>query len=596
LTRKLTTILVISFVTVNALFLFAVSFMSYRVFFDFTSEEISEARLTLLNESTEKLSNFNTSVSEAGIFIAANSTVIEMFSEGVEDAYDAITEQRELTDLANAVESLKRGVYSIEVYTDRYKDYPMITDTSVHSMSYMESQPWFGLFDLMDNGWLPKHTSPLNDEEMISYVHRLINHRGNTVGYIKVNVLADTFFEYVAEEQSLDTNEETLILMDSGGRIITQTDSSSTIMSELSERHPSGPYQRLIEPYGQLANHHQVINHGNKIYLMLISKANYERWQLVHLIPVDSLYAKTRELGRFVMLLGLGGLLLSVPMVYWVGRRILVPIRKMIHGMRQVEKGRFDVRMDPHYIEEYDILAKNFNHMNSELERSMRELKSENRARRDAELKMLQSQIMPHFLYNTLDIIHWKAMDRQAEDISVMVNQLSKMFRIGLSGGQKFITLRDELEHARCFINIQRARSNQDMDYEVKVPAGMKDFYVPKIILQPFIENSLKHGYTNGIHEKIRIQVEAENLYDQLHIRITDYGSGLPEGWVLEETTGIGVKNVQERIWMYCGKSYGIELANHEQGGTRVRIILPVIENEAALQDWLIKGQDWLDV
>src|SRR5690606_8723744 len=112
-------------------------------------------------------------------------------------------------------------------------------------------------------------------------------------------------------------------------------------------------------------------------------------------------------------------------------------------------------------------------------------------------------------LYNTLDIIHWKALDYRAEEISRMVNSLSKMFRIGLSGGRNFILLRDELEHVSSYIDIQRARmSDREIDLELKVPAQFKECFVPKIILQPFIENSMKHGYVDKQEATLRIIVE----------------------------------------------------------------------------------------
>ena len=164
-----------------------------------------------------------------------------------------------------------------------------------------------------------------------------------------------------------------------------------------------------------------------------------------------------------------------------------------------------------------------------------------------------------------------------------MVNSLSKMFRIGLSGGRHFIRLRDELEHAKCYIDIQRARmAHREIRYEVNVPGSLKECFVPKIILQPFIENSMKHGYAERTGEPVSIAVHAEwdEAGEQLLLRITDQGDGLPDGWSLEGTTGIGMRNVQERIWMYCGREYGITAKNREEGGTEIVVVLPVLRTQ----------------
>jgi two-component system sensor histidine kinase YesM len=595
--RKLTTLIVISFVAINGLFLIGVSLMSYKVFFDFTSEEISETRLTLLNESMEKVSNFSESISGAGIYMAANENVIQTFSEPLNSAYDSVVEQRELTELLNGTAALTRSVHSFELYTDRYKNYLPSRKGVVFPMNMIKQEPWFLLFETLDNGWIPKHTSLLNNQEVISYVHRLMNRFGTTVGYIKVNVLADTFFDNMVDKDFITYLEEPLLLLDQGGRIIAQTHAQGSlgVLDKIVVSPPSDYYKRLFEKYDQLSNHHQILQSKDDLYLLLISEPNDKQWRMVHLIPVDSLYAETRKLGWLVVLLGFGALILSIPLVYWVGTKIIIPIRRIISGMRYVEKGRFDVRIERQYIEEYDILAEHFNHMASELNHSVKELKTVSRARKDAELRMLQSQIMPHFLYNTLDIIHWKAMDYQAEDISLMVNQLSKMFRIGLSGGRNFIRLQDELEHASCYIKIQRYRLIHKIDYEVNVSGSMKEYYVPKIILQPFIENSMNHGYSENFEGTIKIIINIQCIQElnneYMSIEITDNGRGLPEEWTIDDSTGIGIKNVQERIWMYCGKSYGIELfSNLNGGGARVRIKLPIINRN--LQEWLDKEVD----
>ncbi|WP_100406495.1 sensor histidine kinase [Bacillus solitudinis] len=599
--RKLTTIMVISFVMVNGLFLSGLSYVSYKYFFNFTSEEISETRLTLLNESAKKLSGFITSISEAGMYIAINQNVIQMFSDDPASTYDAIAEQRELTQLINGVTSLKTFIDSIEIFTDRYENYPRIPGKIVQPKDILEKEEWFNQsFGKMDNGWVPKHQSSFSNQETISYVHRIMNQRGETVGYIKVNVLARTFFEYMSDKDLLKETNEPLILLNTGRRVIAQTHTSESfsVLDELTTSISSEPYKMLTETYNDYSNYHGLIKHGNELFLVLISEPNYEQWSLVQLIPVDPLYEETRKIGLYIFFMGLCGLLLSIPIVYWVGKRFTVPISKLITGMRYVEKGRFDKKVGPYYIEEYDILANNFNRMTTELNETLNNLKKENGFRREAELRALQSQIMPHFLYNTLDMIRWKAMDHNAEDISLMVNQLSKMLRIGLSGGEKFILLRDELEHAKSYIEIQRARLKEDITYELKIPASLKDLYVPKIILQPFIENSMKHGYTTT-EDKVRIIIFAkivkETNNNWLEITISDFGGGLPEDWNLEKTKGIGIKNVQERIWMYCGYPYGLKLFNHAEGGTSARIVLPIIKEHEELNVWIEKQQEWFD-
>ncbi|MDQ0227385.1 sensor histidine kinase [Metabacillus niabensis] len=589
--RKLTMIVIVSFIAINAIFLTGVSLLSYKIFFQFTSNEISQTRLALLNENTEKISSFISTISDVGLYIAANRSVSDIFAEKPVSTYDAIQEQRSLTELSNHVSSLKNPIHSIEIYTDRFVGYPTISNSSVYPLEQIEKEPWMNVFEKMDSGWVPKHMSLHHNIEMISYIHRLNSPRGKSVGYVKVNVVANTFFEKMGVDDLYEAVNEPLVLLNAGGRIITQKSSPQYkgIIDEITEPLSSEPFSILVDSYYNVTNKHQILTYGNEMFLLLISKPNNDSWQMVQLIPVANLYAKTKQLGYIVLLLGFCGLLLSIPFAFWIGKRIMKPIGEIIQGMRHVEKGNFEVKIGPYYIEEYNLLSENFNHMTAKLLESHNRLNEEHHYRREAELKALQSQINPHFLYNTLDMIHWKAMDHQAKEISFMVNQLSRMLRIGLSGGQKFIPLRDELEHVKCYINIQNARLPNPIRFDLKIPASLKDFYIPKIIIQPFIENSIRHGY---LEEEMPVQIkitacsskEMEN--EMLEISIFDNGIGLPAEFSIYSGKGIGIKNVQERIWLYCGKQYGIKLVNQKEGGVKVHITLPIIKSEKERNEW----------
>lgn len=187
-------------------------------------------------------------------------------------------------------------------------------------------------------------------------------------------------------------------------------------------------------------------------------------------------------------------------------------------------------------------------------------------------------------------MIHWRALDYEAKDISRMIVQLSKLLRIGLSGGRLFIRVRDELEHARCYVSIQSERLPFSIDYQEQIDPRVRGCYIPKIILQPFIENAVMHGHPK--EGKLRIQVDMRELEgidppSKIIICIRDNGQGLPEGWKLEETTGIGIRNVHQRIQLYCGMGYGIDICAGELGGVGVTITLPRIETEEQLNLWL---------
>ena len=423
--RRLKTIMVVCFVLVNALFLAGVSYLSYTYFFTFTTEEISESRLSLLNESANKLSGFTRNISEAGKFIAIDRSVIDLFSQEYEDPYTALVNRDELQNIVRDVSSLKREIQSIEVYTDWFKDYPYLYKNTLYPESELGLFPWFRTFiESVDNGWAPEHLDPHSGHEVISYIHRIMDSRNRTVGYIKVNVKSTEFLGFLRDMNLYEEINEPFILLNTGGSVIAETHSryDFPMMNKLLTKSPDTMFERLIPKYDKRTNYHEVVQEDNEHYMILLSEPNQEQWRLAQIILIDELYEDTRQLRLFIIVIGSAAILLSIPIVYSIGRWITKPITHMVRAMRKVEKGQFDVQLNEHYIEEYDILTGNFNQMTKELDKLVKQVEEEHANRREAELRALQSQIMPHFLYNTLDMIKWKSMDHDVENVEEMVN------------------------------------------------------------------------------------------------------------------------------------------------------------------------------
>lgn len=587
--RRLTSIVVITFVTVSAIFLISVSLFSYRIFFNFTSKEVSGAQLTLVNEAMRQVSTFITRVRDAGAYIVTNRGLVATFSEDtLDDGYHAIIEQRDISLFLNDVASFEYGIDSIELFTNRYDGFPQVADARVYSLELIRDEPWFVNLSQADNGWLAKHQSPTNGQEVVSYFHRLLDDAGKTQGFVKINVLPQTFFDYMADvELAMSDVDSSLMIFDSGGRLIDERQEMNdpTVLDELLVYDGESNYQLLQEPYRSVTNHYELLGNEHQ-YLLVISKPTNGQWRLAHMINIDYLYSDTQRVGWFVVLIGIANLLVFIPIAYYVVKRLLKPLDRLIGAMKQVEQGNLQTSVEPGYIEEYQTLANNFNRMTKRLELLLKRIERKNREKREAELRSLQNQIVPHFLYNTLDMIHWRALDYGAEDISFMVSQLSKMFRIGVSQGKTFIILRDELEHAQAYLDIQTARLNKKINYQVNVRPTLKEIYVPKVILQPIIENSMKHGFpeANDVDMKIAIDIYARE--NELEIVVSDNGIGFPEGWQIDQSEGIGLKNIQNRIQLYFGPNYGLEI-DELASGAMVRLKLPLIEDIEELEEKL---------
>ena len=234
---------------------------------------------------------------------------------------------------------------------------------------------------------------------------------------------------------------------------------------------------------------------------------------------------------------------------------------------------------------EVNRLSDSFEHLVKRIQQLMEEVKNEENTLRKTELKALQAQINPHFLYNTLDSISWMCEEGKTEEAVLMVNALAKLFRISISGGQEIIPIDKEIQHAECYLQIQKFRYTNQFDYEFDVDESCKEYLCNKITLQPMIENALYHGLNMIDEGHIRIGIHEAG--DEIIMTVEDNGVGMTEEQVADlfkndgtDRHGIGVKNVNDRIKIYFGDKYGISVESELDVGTRVIIRIPKITEE----------------
>lgn len=263
------------------------------------------------------------------------------------------------------------------------------------------------------------------------------------------------------------------------------------------------------------------------------------------------------------------------------------PANKLAGAMREFEGDASGFVFEPiRGSVEVNDLSDSFEHLVKRIQQLMEEVKQEETTLRKTELKALQAQINPHFLYNTLDSISWMCEEGKTEEAVLMVNALAKLFRISISRGREIIPIDKEVQHAECYLQIQKFRYTNHFDYEFEVEDSCKDYLCNKITLQPLIENALYHGLDmqDEGHISIRIKEDGEDVL----MEIEDNGIGMTEEQVSElfvndgtDNHGIGVKNVNDRIKIYFGDKYGISVRSELDVGTCVSIRIPKITEES---------------
>lgn len=331
-------------------------------------------------------------------------------------------------------------------------------------------------------------------------------------------------------------------------------------------------------PYGQL---NYAID--NEDYFAFYSKIETNDWLIVKTISKDALYG---EIDRIQAIFLLGGLIYSVLMIILLlGMSVQYtdPMIGIIKDLKRVEKGDLSARTDVHTNNELRQLGEGVNNMIAEMEALIDRLVQEERQKREVELEALHAQINPHFLYNTLNTIKWMAKIQGADTVASAIVSLVKLLRVSINISTDFISLGEEIEYIRNYVVIQKLRFNESFEIVVDVPDDLYTLQIPKLILQPIIENSLIHGMDET--ESLTIRVTAQVEHDQLILQVSDNGAGMSDqkvSQIMAVLTSVnalskaGLNNVSQRIKLYCGDAFGLELLTKEGEGTTVVVRLPV--------------------
>lgn len=271
---------------------------------------------------------------------------------------------------------------------------------------------------------------------------------------------------------------------------------------------------------------------------------------------------------------------------YYIPLSISRPIKKITEVTNSVASGDLSVRSDVFEGEETKALSTSLNSMIDKIDDLISQVTREQIRLRKAEFELLQSQINPHFLYNTLDAIVWLAESGEKEKVVSTVGSLSDFFRASLNQGKDIVTIKEDIGHVRSYLEIQHVRYQDILDYEINVPEEVYPYLIPKITIQPLVENALYHGIKNK-RGKGKISITGKKQDDCVYIYVTDNGMGITEDRLNvvmnninnrseSEKTTYGLYNVNERIRLDFGEEYGIKIESEHGAGTTVSIKLPL--------------------
>lgn len=340
---------------------------------------------------------------------------------------------------------------------------------------------------------------------------------------------------------------------------------------------------------GQLGSF--VEKRGNSVHERIVKMVGYTGWYLVGSTMTSNLQLPGSRGNLLIVAIFLLFGTILVLLNSFVSAMVTKPFQSMEKAVGEIEKGNLDVQIHVSGVYEVQHFGKTLQRMEGQLKKLMEDMEREHEEKRKSELDTLQAQINPHFLYNTLDVIVWMISNEQKQEASKAVMALARFFRISLSKGKNIITVQDEMEHVKNYLIIQKMRFKNRFEYSLELGEGTEKMATIKLVLQPLVENAIYHGmeYMDGDGE-ITVRSWLENQGKELRLSVKDNGPGMTEEKVREilegkvksssSGSGIGVKNVNQRIQLYFGEEYGLLIQSEPDEGTEMILRLPAISYE----------------
>lgn len=426
------------------------------------------------------------------------------------------------------------------------------------------------------------------------------------------NLFDDGTFRYhrvVSLSRSVDINDGS-----TSGSGVLLVDMKYSVLEDMLERineTSSGIYYYLCSRDGEIIYHprwteinrglfkeknNKVASYKDGIYEMktdgqkeniVVGSVAYTGWKLIGVVPESVQETSINKFRYYIITTILILVMMLLQVNRFISRKISRPIRELDESVKAYEAGA----MPDIYIggsAEIRHLGYSVQKSYEQIETLMKEIIQQQTERRKSELDALQSQINPHFLYNTLESITWMIEAQRNKEAVVMISELAKLLRVSLSRGKTIISIGDELQHSRSYMNIQRVRYKERFKVEFLIDEEIKNYCIVKLVIQPLLENAIYYGVGNMDEDDDgQILIRGEKKGEDIYISIEDNGMGMPEdirsniltdnSKVPKHGSGVGVINVHSRISLMFGPEYGLEVYSELDEGTKVVIHIPAI-------------------
>lgn len=593
-TRSMQMTISISFTILSVCCMCLLGVMLYQQFTRKAENLTVENSRQLLNQTTINLEDYLRNmrrISDAMYYTVIKNT--DIGSESLEDSMNLLYE-------AN-----KDKLVSVACYTNDGK----LTEASPIATEKpgvdVKSQKWFqdAAGELENFHFSTPHVQNLFDDPSYRYYWVVslsrtveLTRNGNSMLGVLLVDMNYSSIEQLLEKANTDTSGEYVYLMAPDGEIIYHPKQNLIHMGLYEENN--------TEAAGYEDTTVKENFHGEK-RLVTVKTISYTGWKLISVVPMKSFSMGMTGMRNLVVLLVALTVLAVVILNQMVSARISKPLRRLNDSVKEWEAGNMNPDIYIGGSMEVEHLGKTLRSTVAQIRQLMDDIVVEQEEKRKSELDALQSQINPHFLYNTLDSIVWMITGERYDDAVFMITQLASLFRISLSKGKTVIKIEDEVKHARNYMNIQKIRYKNSFEVDFQIEEDILDGCIVKLVLQPLLENAIYYGmeFMDGEGE---IHVRGYRKDKDVYLEVEDNGLGMPEEEAAEllngkerphkHGSGIGLVNVHSRLKLRFGEAYGLVIHSCPDEGMMVQIHIPYIPYTVETQKFLESGKDYSSV
>lgn len=426
--------------------------------------------------------------------------------------------------------------------------------------------------------WLNIHDEiGLATPQVVSVYRMFGKNQLQTKGIFMMN-LKSRFFSDLLNNAKISTNGYLCIVSDDGVMSFKQVEQRYDMDSAVLQKE----LMTAKDPSGQI----NITNQYGEKMLIVYDTLSINKWKVAAIVPETELFNKVNSIGLVIITVMLLAILFAAVLSNIVAHIITKPLIKLTYTVNRIEDGNLAIVYNTFPTNEIGVLSRGIQDMMLRINNLLREVKEEQEKKRSAELTVLQSQIKPHFLYNTLYSIKQLCEMEEHKDAGAMVTALSNFYRISINKGNEVIPISLEIEHIRNYLYIQQMRYGEDFTYEIDIEQDIMNSNIVKLSLQPLVENAIYHGMKQKRGQGL-IRIWGELANQEVRLYVEDNGNGMPEVEVKainlclrnEENSGsvlgFGIDNVNKRLQLNYGAPYGLIFENRRSGGIVATIRIP---------------------